>query len=332
VQSSLRRIDATTRRALPAVAAALALSSWLEAPRVWSQPQPAQGPTSSADGPREWFTRGLRALDSGRYDDAIRAFERSYALRASPVVLYNLGLALRGAGRIREAISALERFAQRPADGTTAAQLRAVTDEITRLRASLATLEIDITPRAARAVIDAAEVLPTRGTFTIDPGTHTVVMSLDGYRSETRLVSAPRARSTTLIARLEASDQSPHLQVEPSVASAEVLVDDRLVGRGAIDTMTSEGAHTVVVRAAGYREVRRAVRIGSAGSTRLVIELQRESGLRPWAVGLIVGGVALSAIIVGGTVAALSSTPRVYAPPPRTNLGWLGNAFEQRTQ
>jgi hypothetical protein len=319
------------KRAVPWVAVTAALGSCANAPRVWSQAQPAQGPATSHEGPREWFDRGLTALDAGRYDDAIRAFERSYALRPSPVVLYNLGLALRATGRVREAIAALERFVQRPADGTTSAQLAAVRQEITRLRGTLATLELDVTPRATRAVIDAGEVLPTRGSLQIDPGPHSVALSLDGYRPETRLINAARGRSVTLAAQLELSDPSPHIQVESNVPSAAVLVDDREIGHGSADTATSEGSHTVVVRAPGYREVRRAVRVGAAGSTRVVIELQRESGLRPWVIGVIAGGAAVTAIIVVGTVAALSSTPRVYEPPPRTNPGWLGNAFERRT-
>lgn len=248
------------------------------------------------------------------------------------MVLYNLGLALRGTGRVREAISALDRFVQRPANGTTSAQLAAVRQEIARLRATLATLELDITPRATRAVIDAGEVLPTRGTLQIDPGPHTVALSLDGYRPETRLINAARGRSVSLVAQLEPSDASPHLQVESNVSNATVLVDDREIGHGSADTATSEGEHVVIVRAPGYREVRRTVRVNATGPTRIVIELQRESGLRPWVIGVIAGGAAVTAIIIAGAAAALSSTPRVYEPPPRTNPGWLGNAFEQRAQ
>ncbi len=297
--------------------------------RVWSQAQPTQPTNSASDDPREWFERGLSALDAGRFDDSIRAFERSYALRASPVVLYNLGLALRGVGRIREATSALERFAQRPADGTTPAQLSAVQQELTRLRGALATVDVDVTPRATRAVIDANEVLPTRGSVSIDPGTHTVVLSLDGYRSETRMLTAARGRATPLVARLEPTDSSPHLQIESNVSTALVLVDEREVGRGATDTATTEGTHTVVVRAAGYREVRRSLRVSATGPTRLVVELQRDSGLRPWAIGLIAGGAAVATIIVVGTALAVRPAVRVYEPPPRTNPGWLGNTFEQ---
>lgn len=320
------------QRAMPWIALTAALAAWTRAPRVWSQAQPTQGANTSHEGPREWFDRGLAALDAGRFDDAIRAFERSYALRPSPVVLYNLGLALRGTGRIREAVSALERFAQRPADGTTAAQLSAVQQEITRLRSSLATLELDVTPRAARAVIDAGEVLPTRGSVQVDPGTHTVSLSLDGYRAETRLLNLARGRTASLVAQLEPSDSSPHLQVESNVATAIVLVDDREIGHGSADAVTTEGAHSVVVRAPGYREVRRTLRVNATGPTRIVIELQRDTGVRPWVVGVIIGGAALTALIVTGTVVGLSGTQRVYEPPPRTNPGWLGNTFERRTQ
>jgi len=298
-------------------------------PRVWSQaaqPQVAAAPGS----PREWFQRGLAALDAGRFDDAVRAFERSYALRASPVVLYNLGLALRGAGRIREAISALDRFVRQPSEGTSQSELTTVAQEIERLQRLLATIEIDVVPRAARIVLDAGETITTRGRTLVDAGTHTFSISLDGYRTETRAITVARGRSATLVLQLEPVGPGPRLQVEPDVAGALVLLDDHELGRGAVDAPATVGTHTVTVRAPGYREVRRSVTIGATGSTRLVIAMNRDGGLSPVAVGLIVGGVVFAGLVVAGTIAAVSSTPRVYEPSQGTNPGWLGNTMERR--
>lgn len=300
-------------------------------PRVWAQQSPTQPGNTGSESAREWFERGLRALDAGRFDDAIRAFERSYALRPSPVVTYNLGLALRGTGRLREAIAALERFVAQPTTGTSAAQLNAVRDELSRMRAALATLVIDVTPRAARVVIDAGEALVTQGSVQLDPGTHTLSLALDGYRPETRLLTLARARTTELRVALEPSESGARLQIEPDVASAVVLVDEREVGRGSTDARVEAGVHTVIVRAAGFREARREVRVSGAGVTRLSFAMQRESGLRPWVIGVIAGGGAVGAVLIAGIAVAVRPEPRAYEPPPRTNPGWLGNTLEMRT-
>ena len=297
---------------------------------MWAQQSATQPGNTGSESAREWFERGLRALDGGRFDDAIRAFERSYALRPSPVVTYNLGLALRGTGRLREAIASLERFVAQPTTGTTAAQLNAVRDEIARMRAALATVLLDVTPRGARVVIDAGEALVTQGAAQLDPGTHTVSLSLDGYRAETRLLTLARGRSTELRVALEPSDRGPRLQIEPDVSSASVLVDDREIGRGSVDARVSAGVHTVLVRAAGYREARREVRVSSEGVTRVSFTLQRESGLRPWVIGVIAGAAAVGAVLIVGVAVAVRPEPRAYEPPPRTNPGWLGNTLEMR--
>lgn len=316
------------RRAAVRVAAALSAAVALSSSVVWSQEARAQV-TASPSSPREWFQRGLTALDAGRFDDAIRAFERSYEMRASPVVLYNLGLALRGAGRIREAISALDRFVRQPSEGTSPRELSMVATEVERLQRTLGTIELDVAPRAARVVMDAGETLPSRGRALADPGTHTFSISLDGYRTETRSLTLTRGRSSPLVVQLEPTHPGPRIQVEADVANAVVTLDDHQLGRGTVDAPTTEGTHTVTVRAPGFREVRRSVNIASAGSTRLVITMQRDGGISPLAIGLAVGGVVFAAVVVAGTVAAVSTAPRAYQPAPGTNPGWLGNTVER---
>ncbi|MBL8682663.1 MAG: PEGA domain-containing protein [Myxococcales bacterium] len=323
-----RLVGPNLRRGAAWVAAASALALLTEAPRVWSQEARAQVAAAPAS-PREWFQRGLAALDAGRFDDAIRAFERSYEMRPSPVVLYNLGLALRGAGRIREAVATLDRFVRQPSEGTSQRELAAVATEVDRLQRQLATIELDVAPRAARVVMDAGETLSTRGRALADPGTHTFSISLDGYRTETRSLTLARGRSAPLVVQLEPVHPGPRIQVEPDVANATVVLDDHQLGRGTVDAPTTAGAHTVIVRAPGYREVRRQVTIASAGSTRLVVSMQRDGGISPLAIGLAAGGVVFAAVVVAGTVAAVSTAPRVYQPSPGTNPGWLGNTLER---
>jgi hypothetical protein len=308
----------------------MALSTALVSNRVWSQSTTPQA-LSTADravGPREWFQRGLAALDGRRFDDAIRAFERSYELRPSPVVLYNLGLALKSAGRIREAIAALERFLQHPASDTSQRELAAVRGEVERMRETLGAIDVDVVPRAARVVLDASEVLPTRGRVPVDPGSHTVAITLDGYRPESRVIHVARGRGVELTVELASVDRAPHLQVETDVANASVFVDGLEIGRGAIDISTREGEHSVLVRAPGFRELQRRVRVGATGSTRLVLSLQRDEGLSRGAViAIAVGGAIAFSTIVGVSIGVAAAQPRAYEPP-RTNPGWLGNTVE----
>lgn len=59
---------------------------------------------------RRWFERGVAAMDAGRIEDAIAAFEQSLALRESGPALFNLGMACRKLERHDCTLASLERF------------------------------------------------------------------------------------------------------------------------------------------------------------------------------------------------------------------------------
>lgn len=63
------------------------------------------------------FDEGLTHFKAGHFNEAEQSFARAYALRADPVLLYNLARALHKAGRPREAVPYYQQFlnAGRPA-------------------------------------------------------------------------------------------------------------------------------------------------------------------------------------------------------------------------
>src|SRR5262249_14067665 len=54
--------------------------------------------------------RGDAAMDSLRYDDAIAAYEKAYAISKDPAILYNLGRVHQARGVYPKALEYLERF------------------------------------------------------------------------------------------------------------------------------------------------------------------------------------------------------------------------------
>ncbi|MBK8011100.1 MAG: tetratricopeptide repeat protein [Deltaproteobacteria bacterium] len=73
---------------------------------------------SEADRFTDLVKRGLRAYRSRDFDEAIRAFEEAYALRAEPELLYNAARSHEKALHVDEAIKAYETFVRLP--GSTA--------------------------------------------------------------------------------------------------------------------------------------------------------------------------------------------------------------------
>lgn len=97
---------------------ALALAAALAPAALHAQPRES----------RREFDRLVRsaveAYDAGRYQDAINALERAYAIRPLPRVLYNIGRAYDQAGRFATAADYYRRFLQSEPDGDAAAVAR----------------------------------------------------------------------------------------------------------------------------------------------------------------------------------------------------------------
>jgi tetratricopeptide (TPR) repeat protein len=73
-------------------------------------PKPAAESAANDDAARRNFKVGSAAFEAGQYEDALRYFERAYALSPRPELLYNIGQA---ADRLRQderAIEALEGY------------------------------------------------------------------------------------------------------------------------------------------------------------------------------------------------------------------------------
>jgi tetratricopeptide (TPR) repeat protein len=72
----------------------------------WSRPAAA----ASAEEPRALVKQGNALYQAGRFEDALRAYQRAYELRPRPVLLFNLAQCHRELGRLARAIYLYERY------------------------------------------------------------------------------------------------------------------------------------------------------------------------------------------------------------------------------
>ncbi len=173
------------------------------------QAQQATDPDLQA---RVEFEVGRTAFDERHYDEALAAFERSYALSARPQLLYNIGQA---ADRLRRDARALAAFEQFLAE-VPETPLREVTEErIVLLRAAILAREPNQrdpapSPPAARAetsrsLLGPAILLGAGGLLTIGGAVSLIVGVADRDRVE-------GARAGTTLAELQpAAERAPLL-------------------------------------------------------------------------------------------------------------------------
>ncbi|MGE0784292.1 MAG: tetratricopeptide repeat protein [Sandaracinaceae bacterium] len=140
----------------------------------------AQSSAADAAAARDLFGQGVRLSEEGDWEGAADRFRRSLALRESPVVAFNLGMALSHLGRLVEAI---EHF--RMCRNVGNAELEAAAEEqITQLEPQVGRLTIEVRGPTAgvRFALDGRPISSASLGVAIpaDPGTRTLIAERDG--------------------------------------------------------------------------------------------------------------------------------------------------------
>jgi hypothetical protein len=270
----------------------------------------------AVDPAREAFEAGVRSLAERRFGDAAAALERSRALRALPVVHYNLALAYRGMGRYNNAITAFEAYLAAPDPSEAPERLAAIREEVSDLRAHLVTLTLATTPADATVSIDGHPLPAGTTAVTLDPGPHAVdVVRLAHRPAHHELTGAPGARVPLTVSL--APIREGRLQVECAVPAARIEVDGASAARGRALLPLPPGEHRVAVSAEGYLPYRRTVVVGFTGTVRLDVTLVERPNLAlRW--GLVAGGAAA---VIGAAVAVALLWPET----PGAHMGTWDN-------
>lgn len=182
---------------------------------------------------RTRFDQGVRAIDDGRFADAVTALEESYRLRPAPVVLNNLGIAYRGVGRTRDAINAFNDYLADPPSRATEAELAAVRAEVERLERDSAAhpprevrgARLLVDPSLSRASVTIDGVLAGTGRVErpVDPGEHRVQVRARGYETVERTVRVGTSGVTRLDVTMSVARPMPGW-FAPVVVGAGALV------------------------------------------------------------------------------------------------------------
>jgi hypothetical protein len=108
-------------------------------------------------------------------------------------------------------------------------------------------------------------------------GTHTIRATASGRATVTREITVTAGQVTALdLGDLPMASQNGRISVRASVPEAEVLLDGASVGRAPYERADAPpGEHIVVVRAAGFEDLRRTCTVGATQACEVVADLQR---------------------------------------------------------
>jgi tetratricopeptide (TPR) repeat protein len=112
------------------------------------------------------FLDGQQAFNAGRYEEALQAFQASFALSARPELLLPLAQTTRKLGRYEEAITYCERYL---AGDVPPANARAARDFLQQLRAESAAAHAPAVPPSPPPSAPAPTVSPTTPPLAVAP-------------------------------------------------------------------------------------------------------------------------------------------------------------------
>jgi hypothetical protein len=158
----------------------------------------------------EFFRQGTRSFEAERYAEAYGALRTAFDLSPSYRTAAGLGQVELHLEQYRDAAGHLAYCLRHfPADGDAEAR-RHVEQGLDQAREHIAALRIRTNVEKAKVTLDGASVgeAPLDGLVFVDPGTHTVAASLDGYSTATESVDAPLRTTSDVSLSLGALPQA----------------------------------------------------------------------------------------------------------------------------
>jgi hypothetical protein len=287
-----------------------------------ASPARAQDPGASGSEPvtvtaagsraaRRAFEQAMESMDAGLFDVAVERFRESIALEPRASTAFNLALALRGAGRVRDALDVIEGLRGGRYGALAGAQRRDVETRRREIEGDLATLRIRLDgPRDAELRIDGTLVERDPASVTlahrVDPGAHVITASATDHQTAEREVTAPRGGEVEVaIALAPVRDTRPGvLLLEGADPSLDVAIVGIASGRGTVRAELPPGEYAVRATSGnGSRESR--IEVPPGRTVRLVLDAPSGRSVleEPWlwitagAVLLVGAGVTIGAVV-----------------------------------
>jgi hypothetical protein len=215
------------------VFAALTASSW-----VGAQPAPETPPATAAQAEdpnietaRRYFEAGVAAMQRQDWAEAVNGFENSQRLRRTASVSLNLGIVLHRLGRLLAARSELQEFTQ----NATPAQHAQHDAEVGRILAEIGRrvgriVIAEVRPAGAAITIDGQPaVLNDEHAATVNPGSHVVRSTADGFTAHEETVTVAEAGTATVrlvlvpVAVTRVAAPTPRVTPEGPASSGSIL-------------------------------------------------------------------------------------------------------------
>jgi tetratricopeptide (TPR) repeat protein len=272
--------------------------------------------------------RGDTAMGDGRFEAALDAYRRAFAIEKSPTLHYNRGRALQALGRNAEALDAIEAF-EAEAPGELRAKVPRLAELLATLRTSVTTLRVECAVKGASVLLDSRLLgtTPLTRAVRVDIGTHRLTVESDGYLPFTRPLTLSTGSSSEVTVTLLRPSDSARLRVRSAIAGARVFLDGEAVGQAPAEVAVRAGRRVVRVEHPDFLATTVPVTLAAGEARTVDVPLESRPGLLQkwwfWAgVGAIAAGATVSVIALtnerapgsGSIAPGMVSAPLVRFP------------------
>ncbi len=255
----------------------------------------------------ELKSRGDSAMLLGNYVAALDAYERASAIENHPKLLYNRARALQALQQYTKSLELFQDF-KVSAPSSLLSRVPQLDSMIGSVRKNICFVYFQVAVSHARVKVRGRSVYqPTRGPHAFDAGPAEVVIEARGYESYSRKLQLNGGKRLTISPHLVELRREGTLQVDSSVAGAEVLVDGRSVGMVPAEVSLAPGNHQIQVRHPKFKTNNSRVLVEARLTRTIHVDLERRPSVwRKWWFWVSIG----AATVAGATLAVILTTEK----------------------
>lgn len=292
---------------------------------------------------RDEFLKGIAAVKTSQWSEALQHFEKAQEIKPSPVALFNIGYCQRALGRYVLAKASFEKALEN-ADQMPQAQAEEARTFAAELDTQLARVRVVLDPPTTKLAVDGRPLVPLKDgdhkllvagvapsgegttprqpTFEviIDPGAHLFTASFPGHANV--LLNKSISAGSREEIPIKLSELPASIHVESDQARAVVTIDGRDVGLAPVEIARPAGKYRVQVLKRGFATYEATLTLTPGQKANLTARLSQEKVpiTQKW---WFWGGAA--AVVAGGVTAAYMLSRPDPSPPPYNSgsLGWM---------
>ena len=222
----------------------------LAAPDAAARPPPAAVRDTLDAEAKADFDAGAQLFRQGQVREARDAFLAAYARSNEPRVLFNVAVCDKQLGHHAQAIATFKKSLAAADRPLPREYIERTAEALATLRRYVASVTVDTSVEGAVVRVD-GEVLRENPTD-VDPGSHVIAASKDGFETATTTVTV-KAGDTPRVSLALTPSSSPGTAKLVCVGepSCELRIGDEVIGRGTASVSRTTGSYVVRAFAAG---------------------------------------------------------------------------------